>query len=103
MFESSWKAKSDNNSHQFDNLFKEWGLACHIIKEQQEPFTTNLPWIGHIGRANGASTLMYCSPSTQRGIIIYINGMKKETNGNMGFAPVENEIIKVIVNRHWRK
>jgi hypothetical protein len=46
---------------------------------------------------------MYCSPSTQRGIIIYINGMKKETNGNMGFAPVENEIIKVIVNRHWRK
>jgi CubicO group peptidase (beta-lactamase class C family) len=103
MFESTWKAKSDNNSHQFDNLFKEWGLACHIIKEQQEPFTTNLPWIGHIGRANGASTLMYCSPSTQRGIIIYINGMKKETNGNMGFAPVENEIIKVIVNRHWRK
>ena len=103
MFESSWKAESDNNSHQFYNLFKEWGLACHIINKNQEPFTRDFPWIGHIGRANGAYTLMYMSPSTKRGMIIFINGKRQSSKGSIGFESIEKEIMDIILNKHWRK
>lgn len=103
MFKSSWKAKSDNNSHQFDNLFKEWGLACHIISEKQEPFAEDFPWIGHIGRANGAFTLMYMSPQAQKGIVIFINGKRKQSKGSIGFESIEKEIMNIILNKHWRK
>ncbi len=103
MFKSSWKAKSDNNSHQFDNLFKEWGLACHIINEKQEPFAGDFPWIGHIGRANGAYTLMYMSPHAQKGIVIFINGKRKQSKGSIGFESIEKEIMNIILNKHWRK
>jgi CubicO group peptidase (beta-lactamase class C family) len=102
MFESSWKAKSDNNSHQFDNLFKEWGLACHIINNKQEPFSNDFPWIGHIGRANGAYTLMYMSPSTQKGIVIFINGKKQQSKGSIGFEQIEKEIMNLVLYQHWR-
>lgn len=103
MFESSWKAKSDNNSHQFDNLFKEWGLACHIINNKQEPFSNDFPWIGHIGRANGAYTIMYMSPSTQKGIVIFINGKRFHSKGSIGFEQIEKEIINLVLFQHWRK
>lgn len=103
MFKSSWKANSDNNSHQFDNLFKEWGLACHIIHEMQSPFTQDFPWIGHIGRANGAYTLMYMSPSAQKGIVIFINGKRKQSKGSIGFESIEKDIMNVILNHHWSK
>jgi hypothetical protein len=103
MFKSSWKAKSDNNSHQFDNLFRDWGLACHLINERQEPFTEDLPWIGHIGRANGAYTLMYMSPQAQKGIVIFINGKRKQSKGSIGFESIEKEIMNIILNKHWRK
>jgi CubicO group peptidase (beta-lactamase class C family) len=103
MFESSWKAKSDNNSHQFDNLFKEWGLACHIINERQEPFAEDFPWIGHIGRANGAYTLMYMSPQSQKGIVIFINGKRNISKGSIGFESIEKAILNIILNQHWRK
>ena len=103
MFKSSWKAKSDNNSHQFDNLFKEWGLACHIISEKQESFAEDFPWIGHIGRANGAFTMMYMSPSARKGIVIFINGKRKQSKGSIGFESIEKDIMNVIFNKHWRK
>jgi CubicO group peptidase (beta-lactamase class C family) len=103
MFQSSWKAKSNNNSHQFDNLFKEWGLACHIINEKQVPFAEDFPWIGHIGRANGAYTLMYMSPQSQKGIVIFINGKRKQSKGSIGFESIEKEIMNIILNKHWRK
>jgi hypothetical protein len=103
MFESSWKAKSDNNSHQFDNLFKEWGLACHIINNKQEPFSNDFPWIGHIGRANGAYTIMYMSPSTQKGIVIFINGKRFHSKGSIGFEQIEKEIMNLVLFQHWRK
>jgi len=103
MFKSSWKAKSDNNSHQFDNLFRDWGLACHLINERQEPFAEDLPWIGHIGRANGAYTLMYMSPQAQKGIVIFINGKRKQSKGSIGFESIEKEIMNIILNKHWRK
>ena len=102
MFESSWKAKSDNNSHQFDKLFKEWGLACHIINNKQEPFSNDFPWIGHIGRANGAYTLMYMSPSTQKGIVIFINGKRFQSKGSIGFEQIEKEIMNLVLYQHWR-
>lgn len=102
MFNSSWKSTSDNNSHQFDNLFTEWGLACHIINEKQAPFTQDFPWIGHIGRANGAYTLMYMSPSAKIGIVIFINGKSKQSKGNIGFESIEKDIMNVILNKHWR-
>ena len=103
LFKSSWKAKSDNNSHQFDNLFKEWGLACHIISEKQESFAEDFPWIGHIGRANGAFTMMYMSPSARKGIVIFINGKRKQSKGSIGFESIEKDIMNVIFNKHWRK
>jgi CubicO group peptidase (beta-lactamase class C family) len=103
MFKSSWKAESDNNSHQFDNLFKEWGLACHIINEKQVPFAEDFPWIGHIGRANGAYTLMYMSPQSQKGIVIFVNGKRKQSKGSIGFESIEKEIMNIILNKHWRK
>jgi CubicO group peptidase (beta-lactamase class C family) len=103
MFESSWKAESDNNSHQFDNLFKDWGLACHIINERQEPFAEDFPWIGHIGRANGAYTLMYMSPQSQKGIVIFINGKRNISKGSIGFESIEKAILNIILNQHWRK
>jgi CubicO group peptidase (beta-lactamase class C family) len=103
MFDSSWKAKSDNNSHQFDNLFKDWGLACHIINERQEPFAEDFPWIGHIGRANGAYTLMYMSPQSQKGIVIFINGKRNISKGSIGFESIEKAILNIILNQHWRK
>ena len=103
MFKSGWKARGDNNSHQFDNLFKEWGLACHIINERQEPFAEDFPWIGHIGRANGAYTLMYMSPQAQKGIVIFINGKRKQSKGSIGFESIEKEIMNIILNQHWRK
>jgi hypothetical protein len=103
MFESSWKAKSDNNSHQFDNLFKDWGLACHIINERQEPFAEDFPWIGHIGRANGAYTLMYMSPQSQKGIVIFINGKRLQSKGSIGFEQIEKEIMNLVLYQHWRK
>jgi len=103
MFKSSWKAKSDNNSHQFDNLFKEWGLACHIISEKQESFAEDFPWIGHIGRANGAFTMMYMSPSARKGIVIFINGKRKQSKVSIGFESIEKDIMNVIFNKHWRK
>jgi len=102
MFKSSWKAIGENYSHQFDNLFKEWGLACHIINDQQAPFTKDFPWIGHIGRANGAYTLMYMSPQAQKGILIFINGKRKQSKGNIGFESIETEIMNLILNKHWR-
>jgi len=102
MFRSSWKSKSENNSHQFDNLFKEWGLACHIINESQVPFSKDFPWIGHIGRANGAFTLMYMSPTAQKGMVILINGKRKQSKGNIGFESIETEIMNLILNKHWR-
>jgi len=102
MFNTTWKSTNDNHSYQFDDLFREWGMACHIIRKPQEPFTKDLPWIGHIGRANGATTFLYCSPSTQRGIIMYINGMKNIPHGNIGFMPIEKEIINVIFNNQWK-
>ena len=102
MFKSSWKAGGDNNSHQFDNLFKEWGLACHIINDQQGPFTEDFPWIGHIGRANGAFTVMYMSPSAQKGMVIFINGKRKQSKGNIGFESIETEIMNQILNKLWR-
>ena len=103
LFKSSWKAKSDNNSHQFDNLFKEWGLACHIISEKQESFAEDFPWIGHIGRANGAFTMMYMSPSARKGIVIFINGKRKQSKVSIGFESIEKDIMNVIFNKHWRK
>jgi CubicO group peptidase (beta-lactamase class C family) len=97
MFTSSWKEKLNNNARQFDNFFKEWGLACHIISTKQEPFIKDFPWIGHIGRANGAYTIVYMSPLYKKGIIILINGMKYQPKGDMGFAEIEKEIIKSIL------
>ena len=97
MFTSSWKEKLNNNARQFDNLFKEWGLACHIINSKQGPFIKDFPWIGHIGRANGAYTIVYMSPLYKKGIIILINGMKYQPKGDMGFAEIEKEIIKSIL------
>ena len=102
MFKTSWMAKSDNNSHQFDNLFKEWGLACHIINESQVPFSKDFPWIGHIGRANGAFTVMYMSPTAQKGMVILINGKRKQSKGSIGFESIETEIMNQILNKHWR-
>ena len=98
MFTSSWKEKLNNNAGQFDNLFKEWGLACHIIQTKQGPFIKDFPWIGHIGRANGAYTIVYMSPLHKKGIIILINGMKYQQKGNMGFAEIEKEMIKSILS-----
>jgi CubicO group peptidase (beta-lactamase class C family) len=103
MFTSSWKSGIDNNSHQFDNLFKEWGLACHIIRDKQEPFTKDFPWIGHIGRANGAYTIMYMSPSAQKGIIIFVNGKKQKSKGSTGFEQFEKDIMNLILHQFWRK
>lgn len=102
MFRPSWKSKGENNSHQFDNLFKEWGLACHIINESQVPFSKDFPWIGHIGRANGAFTVMYMSPTAQKGMVILINGKRKQSKGSVGFESIETEIMNQILNKHWR-
>jgi hypothetical protein len=43
------------------------------------------------------------SPQSQKGIVIFINGKRKQSKGSIGFESIEKEIMNIILNKHWRK